>query len=145
MVNTVRSDPDYASAFGETSQERQQSLTREGLNIYTTLDWRLQNASQDAMRRYAPETVAGMDFGSAAVSVEATTGRILAISQNNRFTEDADLPPLTRPTRRSSTRATRCTGSLTGFATGSTFKLFTLIDWLEKGRSLFSPSTAASG
>jgi membrane peptidoglycan carboxypeptidase len=136
VVNTVRSDPDYAAAFGETEQERQQSLTREGLNIYTTLDWQLQNASQDAMRRYAPETVAGMDFGSASVSIEATTGRILAISQNNRFTEDRDLAA-TDPVYTSLVYAGDLEhGVSKGFATGSTFKLFTLVDWLEKGHSL---------
>ncbi|HEY9310482.1 MAG TPA: transglycosylase domain-containing protein [Microbacterium sp.] len=136
VVNTVRSDPDYAAAFGATAQERQQSLTREGLNIYTTLDWRLQNASQDAMRRYAPETVAGMDFGSASVSIEAGTGRILAISQNNRFTEDADLAA-TDPAYTSLVYAGDLVhGVSKGFPTGSTFKLFTLVDWLEKGHSL---------
>jgi len=137
VVNTVRSDPDYAAAFGETAQERQKSLTREGLNIYTTLDWRLQNASQDAMRRYAPETVRGMDFGSAAVSIEATTGRILAISQNNRFTEDADLSA-SDPAYTSLVYAGDLVhGVSTGFETGSTFKLFTLVDWLETGHTLF--------
>lgn len=137
VVNTVRSDPDYASAFGETPQERRQSLTREGLNIYTTLDWRLQNASHDAMRRYAPETVPGMDFGSASVSIEIATGRILAITQNNRFTEDADLAA-TDPVYTSLVYAGDAVHGVSGgFETGSTFKLFTLVDWLEKGHSLF--------
>ncbi|WP_239539331.1 transglycosylase domain-containing protein [Microbacterium sp. B35-04] len=137
VVNTVRSDPDYASAFGATAQERQKSLTREGLHIYTTLDWRLQNASQEAMRRYAPETVPGMDFGSAAVSIEAGTGRILAISQNNRFTEDADLSA-NDPAYTSLVYAGDLVhGVSTGFETGSTFKLFTLVDWLERGHTLF--------
>jgi membrane peptidoglycan carboxypeptidase len=136
VVNTVRSDPAYASAFGETPEERQRSLTREGLNIYTTLDWQLQNASQDAMRNYAPEAVAGMDFGSASISIEATTGRILAISQNNRFTEDADLAA-TDPAYTSLVYAGDAVHGVSGgFPTGSTFKLFTLIDWIEKGHSL---------
>ncbi|WP_235008131.1 transglycosylase domain-containing protein [Microbacterium timonense] len=136
VVNTVRFDPDYASAFGETAQQRRQSLTREGLNIYTTLDWRLQNASQDAMRRYAPEAVPGMAFGSATVSIEASTGRILAISQNNRFTEDADLAA-GDPVYTSLVYAGDAVhGVSDGFPTGSTFKLFTLIDWLEQGHSL---------
>ncbi|HKP08112.1 MAG TPA: transglycosylase domain-containing protein, partial [Microbacterium sp.] len=136
VVNTVRLDPDYASAFGATSEDRQKSLTREGLNIYTTLDWNLQNASQDAMHRYAPETVPGMLFGSASVSIEASTGRILAISQNNRFTEDRDLA-LTDPAYTSLVYAgDMMHGVSTGFATGSTFKLFTLVDWLETGHTL---------
>ncbi|MFC0198472.1 transglycosylase domain-containing protein, partial [Microbacterium arthrosphaerae] len=137
VVNTVRLDPDYAAAFGETAQERQESLTREGLNIYTTLDWRLQNAAQEAMRQYAPESVPGMAFGSAAVSVEAGTGRILAIGQNNRFTEDRDLAA-TDPAYTSLVYAGDAVhGVSDGFQTGSTFKLFTLVDWLEKGHSLF--------
>ncbi|MFB7891998.1 transglycosylase domain-containing protein [Microbacterium sp. NPDC056044] len=136
VVNTVQQDPDYASAFGETAEERQRSLTREGLNIYTTLDWNLQNASQDAMHRYAPETVAGMFFGSASVSIEVNTGRILAISQNNRFTEDRDLA-LTDPAYSSLVYAgDMMHGVSTGFPTGSTFKLFTLVDWLETGHTL---------
>lgn len=137
VVNTVRSDADYASAFGETAQERQQSLRREGLNIYTTLDWRLQNASQDAMRRYAPETVPGIDFGSASVSIEASTGRILAISQNNRFTEDADVAAADPAYTSLVYAGDAVHGVSDGFLTGSTFKLFTLVDWLEKGHSLF--------
>ncbi len=137
VVNTVRSDPDYAGAFGATAQDRQRSLTRDGLNIYTTLDPRLQNASQDAMRRYAPETAAGMDFGSASVSIEATTGRILAISQNNLFTEDRDLAA-SNPAYTSLVYAGDLVhGASKGFPTGSTFKLFTLVDWLEKGHSLY--------
>ncbi|MFB7882995.1 transglycosylase domain-containing protein [Microbacterium sp. NPDC056057] len=136
VVNTVQSDPDYASAFGATPEDRQKSLTREGLNIYTTLDWSLQNASQDAMHRYAPETVAGMSFGSASVSIEVNTGRILAISQNNRFTEDRDLA-LTDPVYSSLVYAgDMMHGVSTGFPTGSTFKLFTLVDWLETGHTL---------
>ncbi|MEV4686649.1 transglycosylase domain-containing protein [Microbacterium sp. LWH3-1.2] len=136
IVNTVRLDPDYASAFGATPEDRKRSLTREGLNIYTTLDWSLQNAAQDAMHRYAPETVAGMSFGSASVSIEAGSGRILAISQNNRFTEDRDLS-LTDPAYTSLVYAgDMMHGVSTGFPTGSTFKLFTLIDWLETGHTL---------
>lgn len=136
VVNTVRFDPDYAGVFGATAQERQRSLTREGLNIYTTLDWQLQNASQDAMRRYAPEAVGGMNFGSASVSIEVSTGRILAISQNNRFTEDADLAA-SDPAYTSLVYAGDAVhGVSDGFATGSTFKLFTLVDWLETGHTL---------
>ncbi|MFK4834683.1 transglycosylase domain-containing protein [Microbacterium sp. ZW T2_14] len=136
VVNTVRQDPDYAAAFGETPQQRQQSLTREGLNIYTTLDWRVQNASQDAMRRYAPETMPGMYFGSASVSIEAATGRILAISQNNRFTEDRDVSAADPAYTSLVYAGDLVHGVSTGFETGSTFKLFTLVDWLETGHTL---------
>ncbi|GAA1464613.1 transglycosylase domain-containing protein [Microbacterium thalassium] len=137
VVNTVRSDPAYAAAFGETAQDRQRSLTREGLKIYTTLDWRLQNASQSAVSRYTPATVPGMRFGAASVSIEATTGRILAISQNNKFSEDAELTSSSRAYTSLVYAGDTVHGSSIGFPTGSTFKLFTLIDWLEQGHSLY--------
>jgi len=137
VVYTVRNDPDYAAAFGETPQDRQRSLTRDGLNIYTTLDWRMQNASQQAMQQYAPQTVAGMDFGAATVSIEAPTGRILSISQNNLFTEDADLAASNGAYTSLIYAGDLVHGASKGFPTGSTFKLFTLVDWLEKGHSLF--------
>nr|WP_246301192.1 transglycosylase domain-containing protein [Microbacterium immunditiarum] len=137
VVNTIRYDPDYAAAFGETAEDRQQSLTRDGLSIYTTIDLRLQGASQDAMWRYAPVTLPGMNFGAASVSIEVSTGRILAISQNNRFTEDRDVAA-SDPAFTSLVYAGDAVhGASDGFPTGSTFKLFTLVDWLEKGKSLF--------
>ena len=72
-------------AFGATKDERQQLLSRGGLNVYTTLDSRLQTAAQNAMAELAPPSVdmptgrtvpSKGRFGSTAVSVEATTGRI---------------------------------------------------------------------
>ncbi|WES65367.1 transglycosylase domain-containing protein [Microbacter sp. GSS18] len=137
VVNTMRSDPAYADAFGETAQERQRAMTRDGLHIYTTLDWRVQNASQSAVSKYTPATVPGMRFGAASVSVEATTGRILAISQNNKFSEDAELTASDRSYTSLVYAGDSTHGVSAGFPTGSTFKLFTLIDWLEKGHSLY--------
>ena len=63
-----------------------------------------------------PTSVDGMStgigkFGSATVSIEATTGRILAIAQNTTFSEDADARPTIRTTRPSSTRATTSTAA----------------------------------
>ncbi|QKJ20953.1 transglycosylase domain-containing protein [Microbacterium hominis] len=137
VVNTVRSDPAYASTFGEDATSRRQSLTRDGLHIYTTLDWRLQNAARDAMSAHVPETVGGMSFGAASVSIEATTGRILAIGQNNRFSEDRDVTASNSAYTSLVYAGDTMHGVSGGFQTGSTFKLFTLVDWLEKGHSLF--------
>lgn len=132
VVYTVRNDP----AFGETAEQRERALKRGGLNIYTTLDWRLQDAAQNAMSDYAPSSVPGMRFGSAVVSVEATTGRVLAIAQNTMFSEDGDV--LANDPNYSALvyAGDRTFGQSVGFQAGSTFKLFTLIDWLEQGRSV---------
>ncbi|MBB2975142.1 membrane peptidoglycan carboxypeptidase [Microbacterium endophyticum] len=131
VVSVVRQD----TALGETQDERDRTLKRGGLNIYTTLDWRVQQQAQDSMNAYAPTSVGGMDFGSTAVSIEASTGRILAIAQNTKFSEDASLAD--DPNYTSLVYAGNSTyGNSDGFNAGSTFKLFTLVDWLEQGHSV---------
>lgn len=137
VKNIIKTDP----AFGATDEDRIRTLQRGGLNVYTTLDYRVQVPADQAMREWAPTSVEGMvdgntgKFGSAAVSIEATTGRILAISQNTVFSEDATLAA--DPNYSSLVYAADYKyGNSTGFPAGSTFKLFTLIDWLEKGHSV---------
>lgn len=131
-------------AFGETREERQELLQRGGLNVYTTMDSRIQTAANEAMATYAPTSI-GMTqgttvpspgrFGSTTVSIEATTGRILSMAQNTAFSEDAALAA--DPNYSAQVYAGDLQfGNSTGFNAGSTFKLFTLVDWLEKGHSV---------
>lgn len=125
----VERDP----AFGETPEERTETLRRGGLNIYTTLDWRVQKVAQSTISAVAPTSVPGTKFGAAGVSVEATTGRVLAIAQNTKFSET-----ITGDNNYSSIvfAGNNQFGNSNGFNAGSTFKLFTLIDWLEQGNSV---------
>ncbi|WP_404434022.1 transglycosylase domain-containing protein [Microbacterium lacus] len=128
-------------AFGATQEERLRLLQRAGLNIYTTLDSRVQSVADAAMAEWTPTSVEGMVndvtgiFGGAVASIEAQTGRILAIAQNTEFNESADV--IGNPNYSSLIYAADSKyGRSDGFAAGSTFKLFTLIDWLEKGHSV---------
>lgn len=132
VVSTILNDP----AFGEETDDRVRALRQDGLTIQTTLDWRVQDAAQNAMSEYAPQSYDGLKFGSTAVNLEAKTGRILAIAQNTKFTQDASLAQ-SDPTYNSVVFAGDINnGGSIGFSAGSTFKLFTLVDWLEKGHSL---------
>lgn len=140
VKDVILNDP----AFGATQEERQGLLQRGGLNVYTTLDPRVQSAAEAAMAQYAPATIEMRQggtlpnpgvFGSTTASIEASTGRILAIAQNTQFSEDAALA--TTPGYSSLVYAgDHQYGHSSGFNAGSTFKLFTLIDWLEKGHSV---------
>ncbi|MDZ8200017.1 transglycosylase domain-containing protein [Microbacterium sp. SSW1-59] len=131
VQDVVANDP----AFGETADDRAAALRRGGLNIYTTLDIDLQLAAEQTMRDTVPQSIDGMKLGSTTVSIEAETGRILSIAQNKTFSERADEAE--DPTKTSLVFAgDHLYGSSDGFNAGSTFKLFTLIDWLEKGNSL---------
>ncbi len=131
-------------AFGETDEARRALLQRGGLNVYTTLDPRIQATAQETMAKNAPanptlpatkENPNGGRFGAATVSLEASTGRILSITQNTQFSEDAAV---SNDWTYSSLvfAGDKTFGTSGGFEAGSTFKLFTLIDWLEKGHSV---------
>jgi membrane peptidoglycan carboxypeptidase len=127
----IENDP----AFGATAEEREKALKRGGLSIYTSLDLRVQLAAEASMTGNVPSSVDFMKLGSTIVSIESTTGRVLAIAQNTQFSEDASAA--TDPNKSALVFAGDSTyGSSNGFNPGSTFKLFTLIDWLEKGHSV---------
>lgn len=125
----VLSDP----AFGDTRQERTKALYRDGLEIYTTLDMRVQEPAVAAMRDRVPPNYDNKYFGAAGVTVEPGTGRVLAITQNTNFRETvSDDKAFT-----SIVYATdKAHGGSNGFPVGSAYKVFTLVDWLEKGHSV---------
>ncbi|MEV4775603.1 transglycosylase domain-containing protein [Microbacterium sp. LWH12-1.2] len=129
VKSIVLDDP----AFGATPQERSEKLRRGGLEIYTTLDLRIQDPAAESMANIAPANFDNQFFGAAGVSIEATTGRVLAITQNTVFSEtitgDQAYSALVYATDKAH-------GGANGVQVGSTYKLFTLIDWLEKGHSL---------
>ncbi|WP_036285205.1 transglycosylase domain-containing protein [Microbacterium luticocti] len=129
VTATVLNEP----AFGATTAEREQLLHRGGLKIYTTLDAKVQTAAQNAQNKYVPASVAGKNFGSTSVTIEASTGRVLSIAQNTKYVAAGK--------KKNGESAivfagSRDVGGSNGFNAGSTFKLFTLLDWLEKGHSL---------
>ncbi|WP_460772313.1 transglycosylase domain-containing protein [Microbacterium sp. GXF7504] len=131
VVSVIRSDP----AFGETSDDRIVALRRGGLRITTTLDMNLQNSAAGTMSELAPTSIEGMNFGAASVNVETSTGRILSITQNTAFSEssaDAADPNYSSLVYAGDLK----NGGSIGFPAGSTFKLFTLVSWLESGHSV---------
>ncbi len=132
VVSTILNDP----AFGAETDDRVRALRQDGLTIQTTLDWRMQDAAQNTMNKNAPQSYDGMKFGSSAVSLEAKTGRVLAIAQNTKFTQDTELSKSDPSYNQIVFAGDSTNGGSIGFSVGSTFKLFTLIDWLEKGHSL---------
>ncbi len=127
----IETDP----VFGATPAERKENLRRGGLKIYTSLDAKVQAAGVKVMKDRVPVSRTDMKFGSAAVTLEVGTGRILAMVQNTKFTERADqenLPGYTSLVY----AADQQHGGSKGFSVGSTYKLFTLLSWLENGRSV---------
>lgn len=122
-------------ALGATEEERLANWKLGGYDIYTTMNLSLQRVAQDRVREVVPATSTILDIGSVAVSVEAKTGRIITMAQNRPF--DDSLEGTSDPKTTAINYATdREYGGSSGFQTGSTYKIFGLVAWLQEGRGL---------
>ena len=118
--------------FGVTSEDRELLLRRGGLEIYTTLDLDIQQAAFEASMELLPPDNEWA-FGTASVSVETGTGRIIAMAQN-RYFDQSDAPAPGRTSVNFNTD--KPFGGSSGFQPGSTYKIFTIAEWLKNGNSL---------
>ncbi len=111
-------------------------LSTGGLNIYTTLDLDLQDAAANAMTTYVPFSDSQINLGSSAVSVQPGTGRVLEMVQNKNYSQDPSVLNAD-PTYDAVNYSTDFAyGGSSGFQPGSTYKVFTLGDWLNTGHTL---------
>ena len=120
-------------SLGADEAERLATWRLGGLDVYTTLDVGLQVAAQDAVWANAPNNTTRLELGSAAVSVEVNTGRILTMAQNKTYDNTGDTDPTTTAVNFNTDRHM---GGSSGFQPGSTYKVFTLLNWLENGHGL---------
>ncbi|MGO2749433.1 MAG: transglycosylase domain-containing protein [Pseudoclavibacter sp.] len=122
-------------AFGETFEDRQFNFQTKGYQIHTTLDLDMQQQGSATMASAVPAYVDGMDMGSAASMVEEGTGRVLMMVQNTAFGDTEELAAQPGYTSVNYNTDYEYGGS-TGFQVGSTYKMFTLAEWLASGKSL---------
>ncbi|WP_108249622.1 transglycosylase domain-containing protein [Planctomonas deserti] len=125
---TILNDP----AFGPDAATRANLLTRGGLQVYTTLNLDLQRVAAKSMSDAVPASVAWGNIGGAAVSVESGTGRVIAMAQNTAYGNAADVPGTTSI----NFNTDKPYGGSSGFQVGSTYKSFTLLQWLKAGHSI---------
>ena len=128
VVWTVRNSPE----FGATFEDRQNLLRRGGLEIYSTMNVRLQNKTDAIIKKRVPIKDSHR-LGATSVSVEVGTGRVLAMSENRTYDQ-------TSSGLRGHTSVNFATdknfGGSSGFQTGSAYKVFTLATWLQSGKRL---------
>ena len=128
VVWSIRNSPE----FGPTREDRDTLLRKGGLDIYTTIDLKLQKVADNATKTWVPPTDKSK-VGASSVSVQVGTGRILALTQNRIFDQtDSGLPGHTSVNY----SADKNYGGSSGFQSGSTYKIFTLAEWLTKGYKL---------
>lgn len=128
VTKVILHDP----AFGKTQSDRQSLLYRGGLTITTTLLPDEQTAADQEVKAGVPVDDSS-GIGSAIVSVEPGTGKITSMAQNrvyNPMEQHAD-----RETALNFNTSFEYGGS-SGFSPGSSYKAFTLLEWLRQGHAL---------
>jgi membrane peptidoglycan carboxypeptidase len=120
--------------LGATTKERATAWRNGGYQIQTTLNIDL-NAEQKALlNQYDPKTETRFALGATMNSIEAGTGHILTMAQNKDYDQSPNSPTTATGINYS---ADYKYGGSSGFQTGSTYKLFTLLDWLQNGHGLY--------
>jgi membrane peptidoglycan carboxypeptidase len=121
-------------SLGATPEERNERWRKGGLNVYTTLNMSLQTTAQDRIWELVPNDEERFDLGSASTSIEVTTGRVLTMAQNKIFNDSEEGGGL--ETTAVNFNTDRPYGGSSGFQVGSTYKIFALIAWLQRGYGL---------
>ncbi|PWJ63246.1 transglycosylase domain-containing protein [Rathayibacter iranicus] len=131
ITRVVQNDP----AFGDDDTTRFANFQRGGYKIYTTLDRDLQDTAANATNNAVPKVpTLSTNIGSSTVSMEVGTGRILAMVQSKDYDAAGSLNGANFSAVNFNTDTAY--GGSAGFQVGSTYKVFTLAQWLASGRTL---------
>ena len=116
--------------FGATRIERERLLKTQGITIRTTLDTAKQDAAYAALTNAIPVGDAS-GLNDALVSLDPRTGKVLAMAQNTTYGIESGQ--------------TMANYSADGnFQVGSTFKVFTLLQWFKEGHSAYETVGSAN-
>ncbi len=128
VTKVIAQDP----AFGETPTDRSNLLYKGGLTIMTTIIPGEQAIADAEVKAGVPvDDPSGV--ASSIVTVEPGTGKITAMAQNRNYSALAEQAD--RETSVNFNTSFEYGGSA-GFGPGSTFKVFTLLEWLKQGHAL---------
>lgn len=127
----VKSVKDF-EFLGATVEEREANWKRGGYTLYTTLDLDIQIPAQDAVWAYAPPSETSFALGGAAVTVQPGTGRVLVMAVNKIFDDSLEPPSSEYGAVNYATDYEY--GGSTGQQPASTYKVFTLLEWLKQGK-----------
>ncbi len=133
VLHILQNDP----TFGADADERMTNFRRGGYDVYTTIDLDMQNAALATLDANVPKVYSGGDVAGVISSVQVGTGRVLAMAQSKDYSQD----PVVQATGANYTGINYNTdfayGGSHGFQPGSTYKIFTLAEWLNDGNSLY--------
>ena len=128
VTKVIANDP----AFGETARDRTNLLYTGGLTITTTIVPGEQAIADAEVKNGVPvDDPSGV--ASSIVSVEPGTGKITAMAQNRVYSALKEQNPGETAVNFNTSFQYGGSG---GFPPGSTFKVFTLLEWLKRGHAL---------
>ncbi len=127
------------AVLGSTPEERQANWNTGGYSVYTTLNLDLTENAKAQIDKFAPASESRLKLGSVVDSVEAGTGRVIVMAQNTAFSEVVSPDPTLTSVNYSTDYDYGGSG---GFQPGSTYKPFTLIDWIEQGHGIYESVNA---
>ena len=130
VIKNVKNLP----GLGETTDDRLAAWRRGGNAVYTTIDLDQQKVAEEDLAELTPASETRFELGSAVSTVQVGTGRIVIMAQNKEFNDTGEGDPAT--TRAINFNTDKAYGGSSGFPTGSTWKLFTLINWLQNGHGI---------
>jgi len=130
------------TGLAKTADERDALLRAGGLKIYTPLNLDIQGVAQQSLSSIVPSSKPGVTLGGTNLSVEVGTGRVISMVQNTNYTAGASTDPNYSGINYNTDFDQGGSG---GFQTGSTYKLFTLLEWLKEGHSINDSITAPNG
>lgn len=119
--------------LGATPEDNSAALFQGGYQIYTSLDVGLNDAVQALVDEQVPNDETRWQSGAAVTQLEVGTGRILSMVQNKDYSPTEAAPPTATSVN---FNADYDHGRSGGFQPGSGFKIFTLAQWIEDGRSV---------
>ncbi len=122
------------TSLGATPTQRAQAWAKGGFSVYTTLNYSLQTKAQNYLWQFVPKYTPILKLGAATTSVEMGTGRILTMGENKDFNDTQKGGGNTSSAVNFATDYKY--GGSGGFQGGSTYKAFTLVNWLQNGHGL---------
>ena len=130
VTKILKSDP----VFGADADARLANFRRGGFDVYTTLDLDMQAAAVTSLNTYVPKTVPGWDVAGVVSSVKVGTGDVLTMAQSKDYSQSEQPAKSTFTSLNYNTD--KAFGGSGGFQPGSTYKVFTLAEWLKEGHAL---------
>jgi membrane peptidoglycan carboxypeptidase len=124
------------TAFGATEDDRWTAFQRGGWKIYSTMNVDLQHVTDANMIARVPAHTPQGQIAGASTSVEVGTGRILAMAQSKKYSNDPDVVAKSDEFTSVNYSTDKDYGGSSGFQVGSTYKIFTVAEWLKQGHGL---------